>query len=398
MSPDDARARWAGSGALALTGDAAGAGLVAPRGTVERIVALGAALGVDALALLVERAAVAGLSRRGAVSCGGATRLLPVGGGGWLAVSLARPDDVDLVPAWLGLAGPPADVWAAVATAARGAPDAAALAAAGAGLGLAVGALPRSPPEAAGAGVADPVVAERVGEAPPLAGRPLVVDLSSLWAGPLCTRLLGERGSRVVKVEATGRPDGARQGPPAFFDLLHAGQRSVALDFRDPAGLDRLRRLVGAADVVVEGSRPRALAQLGIAPAGQRVWLSITGHGRTGAAADRVAFGDDAAVAGGLVAWGGDGRPRFVADAVADPLTGLAAAGAVTAALAAGGRWRLDAALSRVAAVVAGTDAGATWAPARPGEAVAPVAPRPRGRAPDLGADTGAVLAELGIG
>ena len=58
--------------------------------------------------------------------------------------------------------------------------------------------------------------------------------------------------------------------------------------------------------MVIEASRPRALAQLGLAPEmiphrdGQ-VWLSITGYGR--AAPERAAFGDDAAVAGGLVGW-----------------------------------------------------------------------------------------------
>jgi hypothetical protein len=47
---------------------------------------------------------------------------------------------------------------------------------------------------------------------------------SSLWAGPLCTNLLGLGGARVIKVESTTRPDGARSGPPAFFELLHHGE------------------------------------------------------------------------------------------------------------------------------------------------------------------------------
>ena len=78
--------------------------------------------------------------------------------------------------------------------------------------------------------------------------------------------------------------------------------------------------------------------------------MSITGYGR---AVDRVAFGDDAAVAGGLVAWDDDG-PVFLADAVADPLTGIAAAVAVDAALRTDGRWVVDAAMAGVAAWVAG--------------------------------------------
>jgi crotonobetainyl-CoA:carnitine CoA-transferase CaiB-like acyl-CoA transferase len=176
-----------------------------------------------------------------------------------------------------------------------------------------------------------------------------------LWAGPLCTRLLADRGARVVKVESAGRPDGARAGPNAFFERMHACKEVLTLDLRGP----ELRELLADCDVVVEGSRPRALLQLGIraeelAP---RVWLSITGYGRD---SNRVAFGDDAAVAGGLVAFDADG-PCFVADAVADPLTGVASAAAVVAALEQGGRWLLDASMAGVAAFVAGDDAARLW-------------------------------------
>ena len=85
--------------------------------------------------------------------------------------------------------------------------------------------------------------------------------------------------------------------------------------------------------MVIEGSRPRALEQLGIDARsivrhGPQVWVSITGHGRDGANTMRVGFGDDAAAAGGLVDWV-DGTPHFVGDAVADPLAGLTAAMAV---------------------------------------------------------------------
>jgi len=113
------------------------------------------------------------------------------------------------------------------------------------------------------------------------------------------------------------------------------------------------------ADVVVEASRPRALRQLGVdrdeimaAAAGPRIWLSITGYGRTGPDADAVAFGDDAAVAGGLVAWDERG-PCFCADAVADPAAGLVAAASTLAALETPQRWTLDVAMRDVAAHLA---------------------------------------------
>jgi crotonobetainyl-CoA:carnitine CoA-transferase CaiB-like acyl-CoA transferase len=126
-------------------------------------------------------------------------------------------------------------------------------------------------------------------------------------------------------------------------------------------GSPELAQALDQADVVIEGSRPRALAQAGIraGATGAAVWVSITGHGRD--RPDRVGFGDDAAVAGGLVAADHRGEPVFCADAVADPLTGMVAALAASAALRSGQRWLLDVALSRVAAAFAGPPLAA-WA------------------------------------
>ena len=380
---------WAASGAMALTGRFGAPPLVAPDGIVGRIRALGESIDVDALPLLGERAAAGGLTRQGSTSCGGAGRLLRAADG-WIAVNLARDDDLDLVPAWLET-DPDRAPWDAVESVvpARRAVEVTERAAL---LGLPVARVGEA------SAAAEPVAARPVGAAERLARPPVVVDLSSLWAGPLCSRLLGDRGADVIKVESTTRPDGARRGPAAFFDALTAGKRCVAYDFASTEGRSSLRALLGRADVVIEGSRARALRQLGIdadqvvgSDDGPRVWLSITGHGR---ASDRVAFGDDAAAAGGLVADDGDGL-CFVADAVADPLTGVASAAAVVAALDAGGRWMIDASMAGVAAFVTGADAGASW-PARPDlAATLPSPPRATRTAPALGADNESVAADL---
>jgi CoA-transferase family III len=371
-------------------------------------------LDVDPLGLLAERAALVGLSRGGRISCGRGTRLLATRDG-WLALSLARPSDVELMPAWLGLDPVPADLarpattpakaatWHVVAEQVRRRPTAE-LERAGGELGLAVAALPsdrraHTPPPRPFLGL--PLQAEPLGAAPArsLAGL-TVVDLSSLWAGPLCGRLLADAGARVLKVESMSRPDGAREGPAAFFDLMNAGKASVAVELSSHAGRTELAALVAQADVVIESSRPRALEQLGIDAAstitsGPAVWVSITGHGRTGAGRDRVAFGDDAAIAGGLASWGpqqddGPIGPFFCADAVADPCSGLVAAAAVVTAVAAGGRWLVDVAMASVAASLAGptVDVGDL-------DAAAPPRPQPRGEAPALGADTDRVLATV---
>jgi hypothetical protein len=329
-----------------LTGRRTGPPLVPPPGIVERMQLLGAPLGVDPLPLLAERAAGAGFLRSGATTCSGAGRLLRAAGG-WVAINLAREDDLASVAAWLELDADD-EPWAAVASVVP-TRSTATLVGRAELLGLPVAALGEVTPPSA------PVLAVSCGPAPALTRPPVVVDLSSLWAGPLCTRLLADRGARVIKVESVARPDGARSGPRVFFERLHEGKDVRALDLAGP----ELRELLMQADVVVEASRPRALRALGIrsdeiAP---RVWLSITGYGRD---CNRVAFGDDAAVAGGLVAFDADG-PCFVADAIADPLTGIASAVAIVTALECGGRWQLDASLAGVAAYVAGDDASRLW-------------------------------------
>ena len=394
--------RWAGSGAAGLTGRADGDPLPVPADLIEGVIACaaaievltathGTAVSVDGLALLGERAAITGSTRAGAASCGGGSRLLRTTDG-WIALTLAREDDVEMLPAWLEcgrLPPEPVDRWRAVEESVSRR----------SGLDLTFRAtllgLPCSIVGEGRRGVA--ITRTPVGAPTPV--RPLseivVVDLSSLWAGPLCADLLGRAGCRVIKVESVGRPDGARRGPPAFFDLLHGGHESVAFDFRLPTDVEMLRRLVRSADVVIEASRPRALANLGIERRSVRpssVWVSITGHGRSGGAAERVAFGDDAAAAGGLVVSDGDGL-CFCGDAIADPLSGLFATASTLDALSRGGHWTVDVAMSRVAGSVAGGPL-ASWG----STAVAPPRARPvTVGAPSFGADTDAVIRAFGL-
>jgi hypothetical protein len=332
--------------------------LAARPGLVARVHALGrrieaasAALGApvrrDWPGVVAERARLEGLAPRGRTSCGGHTHLVPCADG-WLAVSLARPSDVELVPAWLALAGADHTVaaggWRAAVAGVAGAP----LVEAATIVGLPVGLLGERVPDPDGG-----VAVTRFGRRSLDRRRPLVVDLSSLWAGPLCASLLGAAGADVVKVESTARPDASRTGSPGLYRALNGSKRHVALDLAAAPGRTELAELVGEADVVVESARPRALEQLGIVaadelarPGSPRLWVSITGHGRS---SPRVAFGDDAAVAGGLVVEGADG-PAFCGDALADPLAGLAAAATALEALVAGEPALVDVALAGVAA------------------------------------------------
>ncbi|HLG88093.1 MAG TPA: CoA transferase [Alphaproteobacteria bacterium] len=240
---------------------------------------------------------------------------------------------------------------------------------------------------------------------------------SSLWAGPLCGHLLRLLGARVVKVESMSRPDGARFGPARFFDLLNGGKQSVALDLSNGRGRAQLRSLLAHADIVIEASRPRALRQLGV-QAEELVsehaltWISITGYGREGEEANRIAFGDDAGASAGVSEFliDGDGEPLFCGDAIADPLTGLHAAFAAWAHWQDGSGGLISLSLRDVTASCMALDRPASReaAAAREAEwqsvlsahgaaADLPRAREPRTAARSLGADTNAVLSELGI-
>lgn len=374
--PGRPRATWSSSGLEGITGRPEGPGLGPPPGLVPGVSAfaasiarhssrLGRTVDVDALEVMADRARSRGMVRNGPVSCGGSARLLAAADD-WVAVSLARPSDWELVPAWLGLpAGVVAGDWARVgrAVAASGAAE---LIEASEGLGLPVArlgerrrrpAVPGRTPDG-GSGVVD----HRLGtmaRPPAHLGDLTVVDLSALWAGPLVGAVLVRAGARVVKVESTTRPDGARVGSAQHFATLDRGKEPLSLDLGSPVGLEHLHGLVAGADVVISSARQRALEQLGLDPAGSvrsgrpRVWVMVTGYGAGPASADRVAFGDDAAAAGGLVVWD-DRGPCFCADAVADPVTGLAASASTLRALADGGEHLVVASMADVAGSLAG--------------------------------------------
>ena len=300
---------------------------------------------VDAAELLAGRAALLGLAPPGRISAGGATRLMR-SSDGWCALTLSRQDDIDAVPALLE-ADAIDDPWQAVPqwVADTSSADVAARARL---LGLPVAALGETP--------AAPPLITTMGAAATRRNPSelLVADLSSMWAGPLCGQLLSQAGATVVKVETRMRPDGTRARSSAFFDWMNNGKLSYVVDFDEPT---QLQQLLQAADVVIESSRPAALVQRGFGPTGiagrdGRVWVRITGHGAYGERANWVAFGDDAAVSGGLVG-GTDRDPVFCGDAIADPLTGLHAALEVTRSLGRGGGELIELSMAAVAATYA---------------------------------------------
>ncbi|HXP32758.1 MAG TPA: CoA transferase [Acidimicrobiales bacterium] len=378
MTDPDAAAELrvaATSGLMALTGRPDGPPLAPPSGLVRGLDRLAGAVAhwsaevgdtvvVDWAELLTVRAKLLGLRRQGRRSANGSCRLLR-GPDRWVAVNLARPEDREAVNALArGECGP--DTWDALTRLVEQIPVAELVHRARL-LGV-----PAAPLGTGDVAPGRPWSARRLWES---SGRRdlgdlSIVDLSSMWAGPLTAMLLGRSGGKVVKVESASRPDGAR-AVPAFYRSLHAqDQPVVTLDFASAEGRRRLRVLLDEADVVIESSRPRALGQLEAAPEQVarrpgRVWVSITGYGRAEPGRHWVALGDDAAVAGGLVAWEDDTHPVFCGDALADPVTGLSAAAGLFEALAGGGGVLLDVSMQASAASLTAGRATRPSTPAR---------------------------------
>ncbi|MGL4565438.1 MAG: CoA transferase, partial [Halioglobus sp.] len=345
--------RWADSGLMALTGSSP---VICPvplphcaDGALDAFRALAGKTvlaGVEGSQLLVERAAIgdhrAFASRSSAEHCHLLATL-----DGMIALNLARDEDWDLLPAWLSKER--VHTWDSIRESLLTRMSAT-LVERGRLLGLAVCdalSIPDGP---------YPWIGLTRGTALPpsrrasRSGKPRVIDLSSLWAGPLCSHLWQAAGAQVIKVESARRPDGARRGPAEFFELLNRGKQSVVLDLHEQSGQRELYKLIQQADIVLESSRPRALQQMGIIAEDMvrentgLSWVSITGYGRREPEGNWIAYGDDAAIAAGLSAIIHEATDRWLicGDAIADPLTGLHAALAGWASWLAGGGQLLE--------------------------------------------------------
>ena len=178
-----------------------------------------------------------------------------------------------------------------------------------------------------------------------------VLDLTNVLAGPFACHQLVHLGAEVIKVEAVGRGDLARNlgADPALnasgmgisFLAQNAGKKSVSLNLKDPRGKDMLCRLVETADVLVENFRPGVMDRLGlnyetlktINPA--LIYCAISGFGQDGPWVARPAYDQIIQGASGLMSVTGDSTsaPIRAGSPVADTIGGLTAAMAISAAL-----------------------------------------------------------------
>ena len=177
-----------------------------------------------------------------------------------------------------------------------------------------------------------------------------ILDLTTIYSGPIAASILGDQGADVVKVES---PQGdfmrhpgmsQRHGVGGAFAMMNRNKRSIVIDLGTDDGKGVFKRLVESADVVMENYRPGVVERLGIgyetlkAINPRLVFASINGVGHTGPYAGRRVY--DAIVQsisgiGSLQADPASERPLLINSLICDKITSMTAAQAIASALVA---------------------------------------------------------------
>ena len=168
-----------------------------------------------------------------------------------------------------------------------------------------------------------------------------VLDFSRVLAGPYATRILGDFGAEVIKVQSRKTATGSDDNNGAYFNAWNRNKRSITLDMSHPEGKKIALRLTAISDVVVENFSPRVMFNWGlnyeklIEARRDLIMLSMSGMGQTGPWKDYAAFGPTVQSLGGLTyltSYNKD-TPNGLGYSYADAVAGLYGAIAVLAAL-----------------------------------------------------------------
>jgi formyl-CoA transferase len=175
-----------------------------------------------------------------------------------------------------------------------------------------------------------------------------VIDLTQAMAGPFCTMNLADMGAEVIKVEPTGEGESMRQagrvqknGHSATFMTMNRNKRSLALDLKQPEGVELIRRLAKTADVFVQNYRPGVAQRLGVDFESLKkinsrlVYCAISGFGSTGPYASRGGYDLIAQGMSGVISVTGEenGPPAKSGIPLADLAAGLFGAYGILCAL-----------------------------------------------------------------
>jgi crotonobetainyl-CoA:carnitine CoA-transferase CaiB-like acyl-CoA transferase len=173
----------------------------------------------------------------------------------------------------------------------------------------------------------------------PLQGR-RVIDLATIYAGPLVAQLLGDFGAEVIKVEHPARPDGLRghgrqkDGVGLWWKMVGRNKRTLGLDLSKKEGAELLLALARSTDIIIENFRPGTLERWGLdygnlaAANPGLILVRVTGFGQTGPYSARPGFGTLIEAMSGFAAMTGepDGPPVLPPFGLADGIAGIAGA------------------------------------------------------------------------
>jgi len=180
-----------------------------------------------------------------------------------------------------------------------------------------------------------------------------IIDLTAVWAGPYATRILGDMGAEVIKVEGAANPDMLRSlaflaepdprayNKAAYFNHNNRNKLACSIDLTKREGVHLVLELCRISDVIIENFRADVMDRFGLSYEAVKaanpgiVYVSMPGHGKTGPEAHHVAYGTNVEQLAGLVSitgYPGD-EPHKSGISYGDPTAGTFAAGAVVTAL-----------------------------------------------------------------
>jgi crotonobetainyl-CoA:carnitine CoA-transferase CaiB-like acyl-CoA transferase len=173
-----------------------------------------------------------------------------------------------------------------------------------------------------------------------------ILDLTRALAGPFCTMILGDLGATVIKTEPAQGGDMSRSWGPyhdgigVFYLSINRNKQSLAVNFREPRGLELLQQLARDADVVVENFKPGTTKTIGldydtlVKDAPRLIYTSITGFGTDGPYGQWPGYDQIAQGMSGMMSITGqaDGLPTRLGVPLADLVSGIwSALGTITA-------------------------------------------------------------------
>lgn len=139
-----------------------------------------------------------------------------------------------------------------------------------------------------------------------------ILEMGHFIAAPFCTRMLGDLGAEIIKIESPGAGDPVRtwgrrvDGKSVWWSVHGRNKKSITLNLKSAKGLDVAKKLIGACDAVVENYRPGQLDRWGLGEEviqeinPECIVVHVSGYGQTGPGKDRAAFGVIGEAVGGL--------------------------------------------------------------------------------------------------